>query len=196
MRQVQRVLVVLFAGLLVGLSGCAASRPWGPFEGRVVDAESGEAVAGAAVVVFWMRGIPNPVDSARVFYDARWAVSEGDGRFTVPRRSRPWNPLFLSDAYLTCVAPGYLPYDLWPLQDSRSPNEVPANPLTIRMERRPPLTREQLTSADWHARVSSRNLGSIPYPTFEKISEAVNSQRSTMHLPPIYLDEGTLEKKP
>src|SRR5262245_22135155 len=58
---------------------------WGPFEGRVVDAETGAGIMGAAVIVFWRRSILNPVQSAYEFFDAHWAVTDKDGRFTVPR---------------------------------------------------------------------------------------------------------------
>jgi len=87
---------------------------WGPFEGRVVDAESGEAIAGAAVIVFWKKAVLNPVEEHLEFYDARWAVTNTDGRFTVPRRGPPLITLGIGGAFLSCVAPGYLPYEFTP----------------------------------------------------------------------------------
>lgn len=79
---------------------------WGPFEGRVTDAESGDAIAGAAVIVFWKTAILNPVEEHYEFYDARWAVSDAQGHFTVPRRDPPFITWGIGGAYLSCVAPG------------------------------------------------------------------------------------------
>ena len=103
---------------------------WGPFEGRVVDAESGDAIAGAAVIVHWMKAMSifNPaifVEGHDEFDDARWAVADKDGHFVVPRRDAPWFRFGTTKAYLTCVAPGYLPYEFPPTSDP--PAQVPGS---------------------------------------------------------------------
>lgn len=63
---------------------------WGPFRGRVVDADTGEPIPGAVAVVIWLRVIPTPVQAHHEFFDARMAVSGRDGTFEIPRRSPPW----------------------------------------------------------------------------------------------------------
>jgi len=163
---------------------------WGPFEGRVVDAESGDGIAGAAVIVFWKKPVPELAGGHDEFYDARWAVSDADGRFVVPRRDPPFITWGLSGAFLSCVAPGYLPYEFTPYYNPRTTSaRLREGQITVRM-RRIPLTREQR-----RARLddfAANNLSSIPNARFQMLTEQVNQQRAKMNLPPILLLYGEL----
>ncbi len=107
----RRGLLVCLA-LVLGLSwsgGAAAQEKWGPFRGQLVDVETGQPIAGAAVLVIWWKGILNPVQGAEKFYDAREAVSDAQGRFEVPRRRPPFFRLGILPPQLTYFAPGYKP---------------------------------------------------------------------------------------
>src|SRR3972149_3119809 len=92
----RRLMTSLGSGLaiLVGVALCLAGempdKEWGPFRGRIADVETGEPIAGAAVLVVWYEMVPTPVQTNEKFYDAREAVSDADGRFEVPRRSPPF----------------------------------------------------------------------------------------------------------
>jgi hypothetical protein len=57
---------------------------WGPFRGRVVDADTGEPVAGAVMLVVWTEAYGLGLLETR-FHDAKEAVSDKDGRWEVPR---------------------------------------------------------------------------------------------------------------
>lgn len=71
------------------LAGCRSGpEQWGPFGGRVVDAETGEPLAGAHVMVSWERDHPNPDHWTQRFYDAEETVTDGSGRFEIPRKTR------------------------------------------------------------------------------------------------------------
>src|SRR5262249_29218645 len=112
------ILLAAIAVMVSGTTACAEASPrenkWGPFEGRVVDAQSGDGILRAAVNVMWMRAVPDLVEGHDQFHDARWAVTASDGHFKVPRREPPFFRLGKSGAYLNCVAPGYFPYEFKP----------------------------------------------------------------------------------
>ncbi len=97
--------------LVVGglASEASALEKWGPFRGQLVDVETGQPIAGAAVLVIWWKGILNPVQGAEKFYDAREAVSDAEGRFEVPRLRPPFFRLGILPPRLTYFAPGYKP---------------------------------------------------------------------------------------
>ncbi|MBI3047001.1 MAG: hypothetical protein HYY76_01695 [Acidobacteria bacterium] len=81
---------------------------WGPFRGRVVDAETGMAIAGAHVMVLWERDIPSPAHWTQTFYDAQEGMTDTDGYFEIPRETRFFTAL-VSRPRFAVFAPGYLP---------------------------------------------------------------------------------------
>jgi hypothetical protein len=85
--------IFLFASALIGFSGCASDLPQPDHAesvrsriGQVVDADTGQPIAGALVLdVFYLwpkRGFGNfPV--SKVFRDSAEVLSDQDGRFTL-----------------------------------------------------------------------------------------------------------------
>lgn len=61
-------------------------RPRGPYRGQVVDAETKAPLAGAVVVVHWLRDRVYPFHSVAENYAVREAVTDTDGRFLVDVR--------------------------------------------------------------------------------------------------------------
>ena len=58
-------------------AGCRfGAEQWGPFRGRMVDAETGAPIPGAHFMVSWERDYPNPVHWTQRFYDAQEAVTD------------------------------------------------------------------------------------------------------------------------
>jgi hypothetical protein len=106
----RRCIVLLIGILLAGFMPPAAdaAETWGPFRGRLVDVETGEPIAGAAVLVVWYEMIPSPVQTNQRFYDAREAVTDADGGFEIPRRSPPFFTFRVRLAGVTYFAPGYV----------------------------------------------------------------------------------------
>ena len=88
-------------------AGCRfGAEQWGPFRGRMVDAESGAPIPGAHFMVSWERDLPNPVHWTQSFYDAQEAVTDADGRFEIPRQRRFFT-LLVSEPRFGAFAPGY-----------------------------------------------------------------------------------------
>ena len=174
------------------LPGGGSENRWGPFEGRVVDAESGDAIAGAAIIVFWMKPVPELGGGHDEFYDARWAVSGTDGRFTVPRRDPPLMTWGLSGAYLSCVAPGYLPYEFTPYYKPRMASaRLREGALTLRLRKAPTVTREE--SIRRHQEFVASNLLSVPPAKREELAREINHERGLMGMRPILILYGELK---
>lgn len=109
------LLLVLLAVLLAGCSpiagfppGWLLEHPRGPYRGKVVDAETGEGIGGAAVLAVWDHQYWQVVESNRDYWDAREVVTRADGTFVLDARDieeragkTVWRPRFI------IYSPGY-----------------------------------------------------------------------------------------
>lgn len=93
--------------VLVVVSGCrGGAEQWGPFRGQVMDAETGEPISGAHVMVLWVRAAPS-LHSIWQFYDAQETVTGADGRFELARETRVLTA-FVRGPEISVFAPGYM----------------------------------------------------------------------------------------
>lgn len=76
--------------LLAALTAACQNGPdvRGPFEGQIVDAEGGNPIEGAVVVVVWTH-VMNYFEGGRREVDAREAVTDAEGRWEIPERPTP-----------------------------------------------------------------------------------------------------------
>ncbi len=176
----RRIVMVCSVGLLLSLAlpgGAAAVEKWGPFRGQVVDVETGQPIAGAAVLVIWWKGILNPVQGAEKFYDAREAVSDAEGRFEVPRLRPPFFRLGILPPRLTYFAPGYKP-----VAEVVTPpdGELFVAPTVVQMQRLK--TREERRNANWHLPP-----GGVPHEKMPNLLRALNRELSGKETEPYSL---------
>lgn len=111
MRQRLILYAMCLVGLMLGLIACApaqAFEKWGPFRGQIVDMETGQPIAGAAVLVVWWEAVYTPVQTNQKFYDAREAVTDAEGRFEVPRLTPPFFTFRIFPPQVIYFAPGYV----------------------------------------------------------------------------------------
>jgi hypothetical protein len=161
---------------------------WGPFEGQVVAADTGEPIVGAAIVVFWMKNVPNLVEGHEAFYDARSAVSDSGGRFVIPRRPPPAFVSFVISRgpFLTSDAPGYLPYDfIPPYIPETEADTLHEGAILIRMQARPSVVPVQQRC--------SLNLD-LSWARGIDLSGSINAKRREMGLPPMRVGCGQVMK--
>ncbi len=102
---------VLAAG---ACAGCIGPRHlFGSYQGTVVDAETGEPIEGAVVVVFWWRCWIYEMDGCGIPHSIREAVTGPAGEFAISAcRDLDWHPLsFVGHhwAEITVYAVDYLP---------------------------------------------------------------------------------------
>jgi hypothetical protein len=85
------VLTLVMLALVVAVLILTSNGPdvRGPFEGRIVDAETGAPIAGAHVVVVWTH-LMNYFEGGRREVDARETVTDAQGHWQIPERSTPF----------------------------------------------------------------------------------------------------------
>ena len=67
------------------LLGCASAiRYDGPYEGRVIDADTGEPIEGVIVLGVWSKEHITPGGAVSEYYDARETVTDRNGEFSIP----------------------------------------------------------------------------------------------------------------
>ena len=83
----------------------------GPYRGRVVDAETKEPIAGAAVVAVWMRDKVYPLHSTSVFHGAHEVLTAQDGTFVIDGKDLEQNaPTRTLKPYFRVFSPGFASY--------------------------------------------------------------------------------------
>lgn len=125
--------------VLLVAAGCRTGpEQWGPFRGQVVDAETGQPIEGAHVMVLWARERPALLHLSYTFYDAEETTTNADGSFQIPRRTR-FMTAFVTEPAFSVFAPGYV---MLPARATVSqgrpyvdPTVVPMRPLRSREER-------------------------------------------------------------
>ncbi len=166
------------SALLLVVGGLAAEasalEKWGPFRGQVVDVETGQPVAGAAVLMSWWRVIPNPAGGTEQFYDAREAVTDAQGRFEVPRRRPPVFRFGILPPKFTVFAPGYVHVGTVVTPPG---GEFFVAPTVVQMRRLKTRKEREEHLAFFPP--------AIPYEKMPKLVEAVNCESRSLGLKPI-----------
>jgi hypothetical protein len=151
-----------------------ALEKWGPFRGQIVDAETGQPIAGAVVLVVWWEAVPTPVQTNRKFYDARETVTDAEGRFEVPRRPPPFFGFRIFPPRVTYIAPGYAAQD----EVVTPPDGQPLVASTVVKMRR-------LTTKEERVKNQRRYPPSIPAAKMPRLLQALNRERAALGLEPI-----------
>ena len=90
-----------------GHSDETSDAKWGPFRGRMIDADTDEPIPGAVAVVIWLEIVPTLMHTNHKFYDATVGVSGLDGTFQIPRRSTPFFASRIEKPAIEHFAPWY-----------------------------------------------------------------------------------------
>jgi hypothetical protein len=105
----------LVAGLVlvVSLTGACGGHliyPSGPYRGRVIDADTGQPLAGAVVVARWFLEHPLAVHGTATAYDVDEVLTDDQGGFVIPRRTHATLVGSIQEPRFTIYALGYGPY--------------------------------------------------------------------------------------
>jgi hypothetical protein len=105
-------LTVMVASLTAGCLPGYLVYPSGPYRGRVVDAETKQPLAGAAVVAVWERegAVLGPHGPSEEYYDAVEVVTDAQGEFTIPAQTHFTLIGRIREPKLSVYYPGYIPY--------------------------------------------------------------------------------------
>lgn len=86
---------------------------WGAdYHGQVVDAETGNPIEGAVVMVEWHKKAIYSMDGGGIFHNARETLTDAEGKFSLDSSEGiNWNPLTVVQAPRIAVFyPGYRPF--------------------------------------------------------------------------------------
>lgn len=162
----------------------AALEKWGPFQGQIVDGETGEPIPGAVVMAIWREIAPNPVQTTQNFYDVREAVADANGQFVVPRLQPALLGFRITPPQFHWIAPGFgAPRILVTPPDA----EPFVAPTIVKMHSLKALPKhEQLRSP-------GGSLLLIPEERIRVINLTINRKRSELGLPPLNVMTGVAE---
>lgn len=78
-------LIVLFMVMFLTATTASAFfiRYDGPYEGKIVDADTGDPIEGVVVLGVWNKETPNVAGSSSTFYDAKETVTDKNGEFKI-----------------------------------------------------------------------------------------------------------------
>jgi len=77
--------IIIFFTVLILLPGCVyAVRVDGPYEGKVIDADTGEPIEGVVILGVWYTSQFSPAGGVSNFYDARETMTDKNGEFSIP----------------------------------------------------------------------------------------------------------------
>ena len=83
----KNIIIIAFITIIVIMIslGCASAiRYDGPYEGRVIDIDTGEPIEGVVVLGEWSREHITPGGAVSEYYDARETVTDKNGEFSIP----------------------------------------------------------------------------------------------------------------
>jgi hypothetical protein len=80
------LLILILATFVMSVTSCygfATIRKDGPYEGKVIDVETGEPIEGVVILGIWSREIISPGGATHNFYDAQETVTDKHGDFRI-----------------------------------------------------------------------------------------------------------------
>jgi hypothetical protein len=147
-------------------------RRWGPFRGRIIDADTGQPIPGAIALVIWLEMISTPVQTNQKYYDALVAVAGANGHFEIPRRTPPFFSTRFSEPVMEYLAPGFAM-----ITATTSPEGLEI----VRMRRLAALSPDE----QFRHRVALGKAMLIPTARRDELLDIVNAERRQMGLPPV-----------
>jgi len=174
------LLVVIFS------SGCAIISHYGPYYGKVVDAETKEPLAGAAVLAVYFTTSSGPGGTLSHYLDAQETVTDKNGEFRIPPLTvTTFRVLHGFDAHpkFTIFQPGYGWYpwhkDVKPIFPYES---LPADKyVTIELPR--------LKTKEERIRNTDHHPISVPDEKMRKLIELNNIERVNLGFDPSHVQE-------
>jgi hypothetical protein len=165
--------VALLIGVGLNLSaGCGhLIYPSGPYSGRVVDAETGQPIAGAAVIATWTREIPVAPHMPEQDWDVYETLSDVNGGFTIPHRTHFTFFGWIEDPMVVVYSPAYAPF--------RSADLHPETPVAVTLKR--------LTDRVERVLNAGRPIGTLTLPAgkIPNLTRLIDEERRQLGLEPL-----------
>jgi len=163
-------------------------RSFGPYHGRVVDAETGAPLAGAVVVAVWDRRRNGLAHSYTVRYTARETLTDPDGRFVLDVRAlEEWAPTTTEPPTFRVFAPGYAYYrqGFSALADATVTGPFSRDGAGLRLRRLGTAKKRRRHLPDLYEPLDKGN----PFKKLPHFARLVNREMADLGLPP-HTEEG------
>ncbi len=162
--------------ILLASSSCAIYHHYGPYYGKLVDAETKQPLEGAVILADYYTWLyASPGGPAVYFLDAQEAVSDKNGGFRIPSLNAfAFRPLstFNSEPGITIFKPRYKCYDGQLIEDQYQTIEL----------RELKSTKERIRNTDCYPTI-------VPEKKMRKYIQIVNSERVELGLEAEYGEE-------
>ena len=80
----RRTLLIIVLFLFTIPSGCTPVRYENDYKGKIIDVDTGKPIEKVVVLGVWSKAYPTPGGAAHEFYDAREALTDKNGEFSIP----------------------------------------------------------------------------------------------------------------
>lgn len=169
---------VILAFLALGVAGCFGHLvyPSGPFSGRVVDASTGQPLAGAAVVAVWRQEGPGAGHPTERLHDALEVVADADGYFTLPHKTHFTAVGEITDPDIVVYATGYKPALVGGVDFGSG---APDHQVVVSLARPAPDERRRFAGIPL-------GVGLIDFSKIPNLVRLVNIERTSLGLQPLY----------
>ena len=179
MKQPRALGLIVLGALLAGCAGQVAFTS-GPFRGRVIDAQTRQPLAGAAVVAVWYWEGWGPGHPSERWHDAIEVVTGQDGEFVLPRKTFFSLSGVVGEPLITIYYPGYK--DFLGGRTLAVPETGPVEPKLV-----------ELVSASSPERPRyagiPAEIGGVPDAKIPNLIRLVNQERRALGLGPIRVKE-------
>ena len=169
-----RILLIIISFLVFPLSvGCAMVHQYGPYYGKVIDAETKEPIEGAAVLAVYYTESYGPAGAHMHYLDAQETVTGKDGEFKIAiltAKSFRIGHSFYPHVYFTIFKPGYGHY---PGSKGVKPMFVPNG--TLPANQHVIIEVPKLMKKDERMKMPSVNFD-IPYEKQERFIQLLNQE--------------------
>jgi hypothetical protein len=178
MKRPHALWLVVLGALIAGCAGQVAFTS-GPYRGRVIDAQTRQPLAGAAVVAVWWWEGWGPGHPSERLHDALEVVTGPDGEFLLPQKTFFSLAGFVNEPYIVIYYPGYQDFlGGRPAESERGARE----PMLVELVR--PSSGERPRYADTPSQV-----GGVPDEKIPNLIRLVNQERRALGLRPVHVKE-------
>jgi len=173
------LLVLIFiCWIVVGTWNHSWAKDFGPFQGKILDADTQEPVEGVVLLILWRE---THFFAGSTFYDAQETLTDKNGEFHLPGIwvLNPWTRLGL-ESYLTIYKSGYQPISSGAWRDWKG--FTPKLEYVLRVEDGKPLILLRQLTVEERKKHVRPYWGDIPHEKAKLLIQEINKERKFLGL--------------
>jgi hypothetical protein len=167
---------------MVSNDSYAWANEFGPFQGRIIDAETKEPIEGVVVLIEWRQYRLSSLFENTIFYDAQETLTDKNGEFYMSGIwvLNPWTRLML-DTNVMVYKSGYEAFDvLWDgllkVKDWRQPTKLRGSYVVDIKDGKLIMMLKKLETIEERKRYSTPGWGDIPSDKVKLLIQEINKE--------------------